>query len=57
MRYDYKCLAEDVVFEVEQKLADEPLTLCPTCSGPVKKLPSNINFELKGSGWFKTGGY
>lgn len=51
MRYDYKCLAEGVVFEVEQKLADEPLTICPTCSGPVKKVPVAINFELVGGGW------
>ena len=27
-KYDYKCLECDKIFEVEQKMADDPLELC-----------------------------
>jgi len=27
-RYDYKCLECDKIFEVEQKMTDDPLELC-----------------------------
>lgn len=50
MIYDYKC-EKCGVFEVIQKLADEPLTSCPTCVAVVKKVPVTINFELKGYDW------
>ena len=40
-KYDYKCLECDMIFEVEQKMADDPLELC-LCKDEqflVKRLP------------------
>ena len=33
------------IFEITQPMSDEPLTVCPHCSGPVKKLISQINIS------------
>ena len=41
-KYDYKCLECDKIFEVEQKMADDPLELC-LCKDEqflVKRIPS-----------------
>lgn len=41
-KYDYKCLECDKIFEVEQKMVDDPLELC-LCKDEqflVKRLPS-----------------
>lgn len=41
-KYDYQCLECDKIFEVEQKMADDPLELC-LCKDEqflVKRLPS-----------------
>ena len=34
--YEYECQTEGNRFEVIQKFSDEPLTVCPTCGGPVR---------------------
>jgi putative FmdB family regulatory protein len=52
--YEYHCSACDENFEVSQKIADGPLSACPTCHGKVEKLISHSSFVLKGSGWYKT---
>ena len=41
-KYDYKCLECDKIFEVEQKMADDPLEecLCENEKFLVKRLPS-----------------
>src|SRR5262249_22860599 len=41
-------------FEVIQKFSDAPLTTCPTCGGPVKRLISSPAIQFKGSGWYIT---
>ena len=33
------------IFEITQSMSDAPLTRCPECSGPVKKLISRINIS------------
>jgi hypothetical protein len=33
------------VFDYQQPLADEPLTRCPQCNGPVQKIISRINIS------------
>ena len=38
--------------ETLQRMADAPLTICPDCGGPLKKLISTSGFLLKGSGWY-----
>lgn len=51
--YEYRC-QKCGVFEVTQKITDNPLSRCPTCKGKVRKLISNTSFQLKGTGWYVT---
>ncbi len=51
--YEYKC-PECGVFEVTQRITEDPLDVCPTCQDAVKKLISNTSFQLKGTGWYIT---
>ena len=53
--YEYECKACEKVFEVQQKMADAPLTQCPECSGSITKLMSMSSFQLKGGGWYADG--
>ncbi len=53
--YEYECKDCDKVYEVKQKIADEPLKTCPVCEAPVKKLMSMSSFQLKGGGWYADG--
>ncbi len=53
--YEYECPACEKVFEVQQRMADAPLTQCPDCEGPVKKIMSRSSFQLKGGGWYADG--
>ena len=53
--YEYECKACDNVFEVQQRMADDPLKACPDCKGEVKKLVSVSSFQLKGGGWYSDG--
>ncbi len=52
--YEYKCSVCGKCFEHIQKITEDPLSLCPFCSGKVQKLVSNCSFQLKGSGWYVT---
>lgn len=52
--YEYECMNCGKHFEHMQKITEAPLSLCPFCSGKVKKLVSNCSFQLKGSGWYVT---
>ena len=53
--YEYECGGCDKIFEVQQRIADEPLTVCPECRGEVRKLISMSSFQLKGGGWHTDG--
>jgi len=53
--YEYECDACCKVFEVQQRMADAPLTSCPECEGSVKKVMSMSSFQLKGGGWYADG--
>ncbi len=53
--YEYECRGCSTVFEIFQRMAEEPLLTCPDCSGPVKKLVSMSSFKLKGGGWYADG--
>jgi putative FmdB family regulatory protein len=53
--YEYECKECEKVFEVQQRIADEPLKQCPDCDGVVKKLMSMSSFQLKGGGWYADG--
>jgi putative FmdB family regulatory protein len=53
--YEYECEAENGRrFEIIQKFSDEPLTVCPTCGGAVRRLISSPAIQFKGSGWYIT---
>jgi putative FmdB family regulatory protein len=53
--YEYRCEACEHELEVMQKMADPPLTDCPTCgAATLKKKISPVGFRLKGSGWYET---
>ena len=51
--YEYQ-RQDGTVFEILQKISEEPLTVCPDTGQPVKRLVSASAFHLKGSGWYKT---
>lgn len=53
--YEYQCPKCSYLFEKLQKMSDPAITTCPECSADgVKKLISNTNFQLKGTGWYAT---
>ena len=53
--YEYECSDCHKVFEVQQKISDAPLSVCPECDGSVRKLMSMSSFQLKGGGWYADG--
>jgi putative FmdB family regulatory protein len=53
--YEYECPTCEKVFEVQQRMSDDPLSSCPDCGGDVKKLVSMSSFHLKGGGWYSDG--
>ena len=52
--YEYQCAKCGEVFEVFQKIHDEPVSQCKFCRGNVEKIFSHSSFQLKGSGWYLT---
>jgi putative FmdB family regulatory protein len=52
--YEYECLECGKVFEIFQKIAEDPLTECPACKGAMQKIISRCAFHLKGTGWYAT---
>jgi putative FmdB family regulatory protein len=53
--YEYGCSECGKHIEVFQKISDEPIELCPECSGELSKLISSTSFVLKGGGWYADG--
>ncbi|MDI7246195.1 MAG: zinc ribbon domain-containing protein [Bacillota bacterium] len=52
--YEYRC-EKCGRFEEFQRMSDEPLSRCPTCGGPVRRLISrNVGIVFKGSGFYTT---
>ncbi len=52
--YEYECLECRKVFEIFQKISEDPLTECPACKGEMQKIISPCAFHLKGTGWYVT---
>ncbi len=51
--YEYECAKCQAEFEVEQRISDDPIKMCPKCrSKRVKRLISKTSFVLKGGGWY-----
>ena len=52
--YEYACKECAEHLEVVQSFKDEPLTECPACGGPLRKVFAPVGIVLKGSGFYKT---
>jgi putative FmdB family regulatory protein len=60
MTYEYECtdLPCRHLWEAEQRITETPLKVCPACGKETaKRLISQGNFVLNGTGWEKKGGY
>jgi putative FmdB family regulatory protein len=51
--YEYKC-ENGHVFDVMQKMADEPLTECVECGAPAARVLHSPAVHFKGSGFYNT---
>ena len=52
-KYEYACKSCGEHIEVVQSFADDALTECPTCSGPLRKVFGSIGIVLKGPGFYR----
>lgn len=50
--YAYRGTVCDHQFDYVQKFADQPLTECIECGGPVRRVYSAVGVVFKGSGWY-----
>jgi len=61
MTYEYECQNADCQhrWEQEQKITAPAELYCPKCSERTAKrlISGGQGFQLKGEGWYKTGGY
>ena len=51
--YEYRC-ENGHLFEVMQKIADPPVTVCQTCDAPVQRVFHPVAVHFKGSGFYNT---
>jgi putative FmdB family regulatory protein len=52
--YEYKC-PKGHLFELFQRMADEPATVCEVCGeGPVERVLHPVAVHYKGSGFYST---
>ena len=53
-KYEYACKSCGEHLEVVQSFTDAPLTECPACGGPLRKVFSAPAITFKGSGFYRT---
>lgn len=51
--YEYKC-DNGHVFDVIQKMSDEPLVECQECEAPARRVLHPVAVHFKGSGFYNT---
>ena len=51
--YEYKC-ENGHVFDVIQKMSDDPLTECQECGAPAERVLHPVAVHFKGSGFYNT---
>jgi putative FmdB family regulatory protein len=51
--YEYRC-ENGHLFEVMQKIADAPVTMCEICEAPVQRVFHPVAVHFKGSGFYNT---
>jgi putative FmdB family regulatory protein len=52
--YEYACTSCGHRLEVHQSFSDEPLTTCPECGEPLRKVFGSVGIVLKGPGFYRT---
>jgi putative FmdB family regulatory protein len=52
--YQYACTSCDHRFEAVQSFSDASLTVCPACTGTLRKVFSSVGIVFKGSGFYRT---
>lgn len=52
--YQYACTDCADRIEVVQKFTDDPLTVCASCGGRLRKVYSPVGIVFKGSGFYRT---
>jgi putative FmdB family regulatory protein len=52
--YEYECQQCHQRVEAVQSFSDEPLTICESCGGELRKVFSGVGIAFKGSGFYKT---
>ena len=51
--YEYKC-DKGHVFEVMQRMTDDPVASCQTCDAPVQRVFHPVAVHFKGKGFYNT---
>ncbi len=51
--YEYRC-GKGHTFEVMQRMTDDPVATCQTCSAPVQRVFHPVAVHFKGSGFYNT---
>ena len=51
--YEYRC-ENGHLFEVMQRITDDPVTACETCEAPVQRVFHPVAVHFKGSGFYNT---
>ncbi len=51
--YEYRC-EQGHTFEVMQRMSDDPVASCETCSAPVERVFHPVAVHFKGSGFYNT---
>ena len=52
--YQYACTECGHFFEQFQSFTDDALTVCPVCSGKLRKVFNAVGVVFKGSGFYRT---
>jgi putative FmdB family regulatory protein len=51
--YEYRC-EQGHIFEVMQRMSDDPVSSCETCASPVERVFHPVAVHFKGSGFYNT---
>jgi putative FmdB family regulatory protein len=51
--YAYACKDCGHTFDIQQAFSDESLTVCPVCSGVLRKKFNSVGVVFKGSGFYR----
>ena len=51
--YEYRC-DNGHIFEVMQKMTDDPVSACSTCEAPVQRVFHPVAVHFKGKGFYNT---